>query len=260
MNDARGANDPFDRRTGKAIAQAIIDGLGQDDMAAVVFTRDNRNAQDFTADRSLLRQAIDRFNPMDTVSIRPLLVVGRAQAFLSKMPGYRRAIVFITPQFPTAGAVVGPDLDGADAFGIDEDAEASARDMRVISTGGQVGHVPVYPFSTHGLQAPTVAGLRSGMPWRDATEFDIAMRRIAATTGGRATVSDNAPVRFVPQMFEELGSYYALGFRPSVYALEFHRSGMDTRKGAARSSGGLQSQGSRGGISEFQNLRSSNRQ
>ncbi len=45
--------------------------------------------------------------------------------------------------------------------------------------------------------------------------------------------------------------------RPSIHAMEFYRSGLDTRNGATRTGGGLQSQGCQGGISEFQDLRSS---
>ena len=45
----------------KAIARDVVSRLGPEDRAAVVFTRDSRNVQDFTADRAKLLAAIDHF-------------------------------------------------------------------------------------------------------------------------------------------------------------------------------------------------------
>ena len=47
----------------KDIARRIVDELGPKDLAAVVFTRDNSAAQDFTTDRTRLLRAIDSFRP-----------------------------------------------------------------------------------------------------------------------------------------------------------------------------------------------------
>ena len=50
-------------RTARQIGHRIVEQLGPADLAAVIFTRDNRYAQDFTTERSRLRAAIDRFMP-----------------------------------------------------------------------------------------------------------------------------------------------------------------------------------------------------
>ena len=49
-------------RRARDMATAFIEGLGPTDLAAVVFTRDNRNAQDFTRDRARLLAAANRLS------------------------------------------------------------------------------------------------------------------------------------------------------------------------------------------------------
>jgi VWFA-related protein len=63
MDDALTPQIPFAIQSSRRIAASIIDRLGPADLAAVVFTGDNRKAQDFTGDKTKLRQAIDNFNP-----------------------------------------------------------------------------------------------------------------------------------------------------------------------------------------------------
>jgi VWFA-related protein len=207
MNDAAGGSDSFNRRTGIRIAHRLIDGLGPHDRAAVVFARDNRNAQDLTADRTLLRRAVDQFNPMGTVGIKPFEVLRRAQQFLSDMPGYRRALVFISPVATVSLQTFGPNL-----FGIDEDAEADGRELRAIATGARIGHVPIYMFSTHGLHAPTAQDIRRGGRNAGYEAHLEIFRTIADLTGGRTVAANNSPAQLVPAVFEELASYYALAY------------------------------------------------
>ncbi|MEX2663212.1 MAG: hypothetical protein WD227_14880 [Vicinamibacterales bacterium] len=207
MNDAAGGNDPFDRQTGKRIAHRLIDGLGPEDKAAVVFARDNRHAQDLTADRTLLRRAVDRFNPMRTMGVDGFSVLQRAQKFLNAMPGYRRVLILISP---VASAPVKP--FGPNAFGIDEFAEAQSRQVSAIAAGSRIGHVPIYLFSTHGLHAPTAADMR-GDGRNAAYENHLeTFRTIANLTGGRTIAANNAPADVAPAVLEELSTYYALAY------------------------------------------------
>jgi hypothetical protein len=97
MNDAAGGRDPFYRKTGKEVAHRFIDMLGPDDLAAVVFERDNRKAQDLTNDRILLRRAVEEYRPMATPGIEPMAVLRRTVEFLHSLPGYRRAVVYVSP-------------------------------------------------------------------------------------------------------------------------------------------------------------------
>jgi VWFA-related protein len=224
MNDADGENDPFDRQTGKQVAHRLIDGLGPEDRAAVVFTRDNRHAQDFTGDRTLLRRAVERFNPMFTMGVNRWGVFQRAQEFMSGMPGYRRVLAFISP-VPRGAPTQNP-------FGVDEEAEAVGRAMRGVSAGARISHVPLYVFSTHGLHAPTAQDMRPtfmgsdlgrNRPYDQFVEF---ARTVANQTGGRAIVGNNAPANVVSAVFEELASYYALGYE-STYPPDGRRRWLD---------------------------------
>jgi VWFA-related protein len=212
MDDATGTNDPFERKAGMEVANRIVDLMDRErDLGAVVFTRNNRHAQDFTRDRTLLRQAIGRFNPVPQGHTR---VLDRTLQFLQEMPGFRRAIFFVSAG--QAGAATGA-LRTALQNSLDtaELGRESGADVTLGAVGpGGISHVPVYMFSTVGLKAPTAGDLVSG---RVASLFDNgtaeAFRRTARATGGRAVVDHNLPVAEVPAIFEEMETYYVLGFR-----------------------------------------------
>jgi len=196
LNDSGGGRAPFYGITGRAIAHQFIDRLGPDDRAAVIFVRDNRPAQDFTQDRTLLRRAIDRYDPGGGIPCA-LTVIRRTQEFLQAMLGYRRAIVFVSP------------------VGIGECVD---RDwyLQQIGLAARFAHVPVYAFSAHGLEAPRPDDLRPGNllgnPFARYDGHVELMRTLAGLTEGRATVHTNAPADAVPAVFEELGSYYAVAY------------------------------------------------
>jgi len=61
IDDATIENDPKAVKSVKEIARGIVNRLGPSDLASVAFTRDNRHAQDFTADHARLLKAIDSF-------------------------------------------------------------------------------------------------------------------------------------------------------------------------------------------------------
>jgi VWFA-related protein len=58
MDDATLQSDLHAIGNAKRIAQRFIDRLGPSDVAAVVFTRDNRHAQEYTSDRGGRRRAV----------------------------------------------------------------------------------------------------------------------------------------------------------------------------------------------------------
>ncbi len=60
-DDSTVQSSGFAVNTAREIGRKVIDGFGPVRSRAVVFTRDNRNAQDFTADRARLRAAVDKF-------------------------------------------------------------------------------------------------------------------------------------------------------------------------------------------------------
>jgi VWFA-related protein len=196
LNDSGGGRAPFYGITGRAIAHQFIDRLGPDDRAAVIFVRDNSPAQDFTRDRTLLRRAIDRYDPGGGLPCA-LTVVRRTQEFLQAMPGYRRAIVFVSPV--GIGSCIDPDWY-----------------LQQIGFAARFAHVPVYTFSAHGLEAPRPDDLRPGNlrgnPFARYDGHVELLRTMAGLTEGRATVHTNAPADAVPAVFDELGSYYAVAY------------------------------------------------
>lgn len=230
MNDALGGRDPFYANTGRAIAHRIIDLLGPDDLASVVFVRDNGQAQDFVQDRVLLRNAVDEYRP---ASLAPGVardmatsVLLRTLEFLRPMSDYRRAVVFVTP---SALSLIHDTKPGQDVntWQLDDYLrhhqtldELHDIGPAALSSGGQLAPIPVYTFSALGLPAPTskdirgiLAGVMAGEPLEQWFDQHVdTLRSISDFTGGRATVATNAPAEGVPAMFNELSSYYALAY------------------------------------------------
>jgi VWFA-related protein len=211
MNDARGGIDPFYRKNGKDIAHRFIDLLGPEDLAAVIFVQRNQHAQDLTRDRTLLRRAIDRFDPSHAEALCPLHVVLRTQQFLRSMTAYRPAVVFVSATPPRRYI---------------ECERRPPWDLLDIEHAARFADVPVYTFSAQGLHAATgnelaqagkqAAQGRSAFATIDANAD--ALRTVAGVTGGTATINTNTPAEFVPAVFEELGTYYALAFEQTYPA------------------------------------------
>ena len=223
MDDVLVSRDGFPKQKGKDVAHKVVDGLGPTDLAAIVFAQDNRHAQDFTADRAALRRAIETYNPKP---LHPFLaramslgVVERSSAFLRRMPGYRRAIVWVT----LGPGVLDLEDESLVAWAIEplrpnaitagEGQAALARATDRVAAGGRVAPVPIYAYSTEGLKPVTASEIRGG---RMPSPFgDESMDKVARATGGRLIHSTNAPELEVPSMFGELSSYYAIAFRTS---------------------------------------------
>ncbi len=98
IDDAAIQGVPLAMQNVKKAAKDFIDRLGPSDLAAVVFTRDNRNSQDFTVDRARLRAAVDKF----TLGFRDMGdssmyfrysvdVVRRTVETLARLPDRRKA-------------------------------------------------------------------------------------------------------------------------------------------------------------------------
>ena len=63
MDDATMMLQPAFVKSAKEIGHRAIEQLGPSDLAAVIYTLDNRKSQDFTADRARLHEAVERFAP-----------------------------------------------------------------------------------------------------------------------------------------------------------------------------------------------------
>ena len=83
MDDATTRRDHGESASARKIANAILDQLSPDDLVSVVFT-DLGRPQNWTADRSRIRAAIESFVPKTTTP--PLLPAGSAGAPSSAVP------------------------------------------------------------------------------------------------------------------------------------------------------------------------------
>jgi VWFA-related protein len=221
--------DLFTLKTAKEIARRAIDELGPNDMASVVFTRDNRQPQDFTSDRSRLLAAVDRMdlgcNPRIPAEwrycmVRSAKVMRAAVEFLRGVPDLKSMVLYIT---------VGPNLEmtGPKAAGLGstdtEDNEADLSFSKQFSDVVGAAHaagVPVYGISTMGLVPPTprYGGYFSnptalGIRAEEARNMSHQLRHISDVTGGHAIIFDNAPARLVPRVFVENSLHYTLGYQ-----------------------------------------------
>jgi VWFA-related protein len=210
--------DLYHREIGRKAAHRIVDELGPYDRAAIVFPQFNQHGQDFTADRALLRRAIDTYNPQPLhgwlAQKMSLGTLAKAGGFLAGIPDHRRAIFYLT---------VGPHLQDEDPLdwrsdvmqqldvaATEDEAALLGGIQRVVGTS-RVASVPVYPISTRGLEAPTVGEIQRGSPARSRFANETLLT-IAGASGGRAIYNNNAPDAVVADVFNELSSSYLIAY------------------------------------------------
>ena len=224
LDDATIPSNPMTVRTAKEIAREAIGRLGPEDRAAVLFTRDNSNSQDFTGDRARLVRAIEKLSPGFVRASSPpmpgaprlptpaqgiredalwyhysIQTVRRAAEFLRDAPHRRKTLLYISVGVPvdfapgaTEGTVSSPDAD--------VQRDLAYQVLRAFAEAVRA-NVVIYGFDPAGLQ---VDGMRL------AREF---LQTISENTGGRAVVDTNAPAPQVAPILDESGSYYLLGFQ-----------------------------------------------
>jgi VWFA-related protein len=233
LKDVRVPLDPRAIRDTKRIAREIIDGMGSNDVAAVVYTFNRNAGQEFTTDHARLLAAVDRFavsfgdqsltqNPFSASErgrqsdrfandkdrkpgaageVCPVdecvtMALGNAAEILRGWPGGRKTVALISPQMRAKKM----------------ESRNITADLRQTYAAMQAANVNVYQFDPRGLMvAPAV----------HSDEFGA----FADETGGRAITNTNAPWMLVPQMLRESGSYYLLGFRSTNSGADgrFHR-------------------------------------
>ena len=216
MDDATASPDHGVPRAARQIARAVVDQLGPNDLAAVVFTLDHRS-QNFTDDRRQLIAAIESFAPKSTsapsrwsaanptggtssVFTTPLacrdscltVTLKNVAAALEQTAIGRKTIVLIS--------------SGAPSFSIQNlQAPGELRDLQQVFRSFQQANVNVYPFDPRGLTSDGIV-----------SEKVDSLRVLAENTGGRATVGTNVPWQHVAQVFAENSSYYLLGVLPEA--------------------------------------------
>ena len=210
----------------KKVTKDFIDRLGPSDMAAVVFTRDNRNSQDFTTDRVRLLAAVDKF----TVGFRDMGdsslyfrysvdVVRRTVETLSRLPDRRKAIVYVGQGVPVDLAMAaGPaslGLSGGAFSGSSQRGEMGQLRHLMEQTflAAARANVSVYTLDVCGLR---VEGERTGSGFVCVPGLEVDyLINVATVTGGHAVVNTNDFGPGIDGIIEENSSYYLLGYQAS---------------------------------------------
>jgi len=214
MDDAGTGVDDGEPAAAKRTAHAIVDHLGPNDLAAVVYTYLGRS-QNFTSNRAQLLAAIDAFQPKKWGSAgQPVAcmtreggcqvqAVSRVAEVLRTAPRGRKAVIFLGP---------GPIADFSRNNVNPTDLASSIGNMFQML---QEANATVYTIDPRGL---TVGGLKL-----DELNSEIAL---AEATGGRRIQSTNQMWERVPEIFAENESYYLIGYRSTFGAGpgSFHRT------------------------------------
>ncbi len=224
----RNADIPEARHT----AHAAVDQLGPGDLAAVVYTSVGV-PQNFTADRHLLRAAIDQpFLGLDVDPGDPfgahrgecrcglcsLEVMTNVADAVREVPHRRKMLLFIGSNVAVSTTVI--------------ECFAEVREAREkLQRAAGAANLTIHSFDSNLLQSGGYSDSqqRTIPDVTDATGRSPALIRqgnlafFPGETGGRAIKNTNAPWEPIPAIFEETGSYYVLGFVPgSTKASDYH--------------------------------------
>ena len=184
------ASHPRFRESARQIGRSVLSRLGPKDLAAVVFTGDSRNAQDFTLDRARLLAAVNSFTWATGPSSGPR-AIRQTIEYLSRAPERRKVVVYVAMGIDTSqlsrilGASKRPD-DWQDQI-------AEEGELGEIFRKAQMSMVNVYPIDPSGLNG--LESIRD--PRRYASVHEIAVRAreslqvLASHTGGYAVTNTN---------------------------------------------------------------------
>jgi VWFA-related protein len=204
---AGGWKDVWSNATATRVADTIMEQLGPDDLAAVVYTRLNTKAQNFTADRARLRRAIADIDRKlsDTVDMSiahwrvrctaALDQLTRVTAALQAEPQRRKTILFVSPGISLFTVFDRPTLSG-------DCRQILYRDLLRDTQRGNINIYGIDPGGPPGNIIPQLNRLDG-------------LKALAEHTGGRLILAgkNNDPETRVPPIFDENGSYYLLGFQ-----------------------------------------------
>ena len=215
-------------------AFAVLEDLGPDDKAAVLFTGYGRTAQAFTSNRALLRAAIEKaplfgsdLTPDDSAGrglcycgVCSIDALGRISESLRSLPEQRKILVYIS-----AGSYI--EIPKWTPGSVNECLQRKRDAMHESIRQAHLANVTIQAVDPKGLVTlrgrgadrggvigvPRPAGPLEDIP-RLRQEF---LRTMAETTGGRAVVNNNDMDLQVPGLLAESSSYYLLGIeRPAA--------------------------------------------
>ena len=226
VDDALIPLDPPIVQYSRKILRDIIDKFGPEDLVAIVYTGDSRQAQDFTNDRTKLLASLDKFHPglarwRNGTGQDPQFWLGATNTVLNitetlvAIPHARKAMIWVTPGVP-ANMMVPPGVNTVEA-------EVSFRIKHLtqeIFATAKRANVPIYPIDPCGLLGLKLYVTNGDLAVPDETtsSWNLAMDHMlmtAANTGGRAVVNTNDFTAGITNIFEENKSYYLLAYYPT---------------------------------------------
>ncbi len=224
----------------RRMARALIDSLPPGQSAAVVYALDKSRGQEFTADRTLLRNAVaglvaspdmmtgpgdipvpyDRFNGFEIYKYEAAIGTLRAIASdLATLPRGRKSIVFLSVGLPIGAA----DLDASTGMsggtaGRSADIGRLLHETIGLYQTAQRANVSIYSVSPGGLRAPTAPlssldkMVSSTMNAHPGESNDLYLRALSENTGGFAVVETNDYQGGIERIHRENSSYYLIGY------------------------------------------------
>jgi VWFA-related protein len=225
-------------KSAREIGRLVVDRLGPNDMAAVIFTRDNRNAQEFTNDRARLLKAIDSFEfggrnvgippgfPAISESLAFQQSVGtimRVAGSLTALSQRRKAVVYVTVGVPVDTGIASEPVLAGSGGGATETGAIFQQLMNDLTNTYRKAHlasVNIYTVSPAGVGGMFAFIESERMlnkkvpPYETPANYLDFLVGIAENTGGRAFPERNEFASALDQVFVENGSYYLLGYAP----------------------------------------------
>ena len=238
IDDAMIQHDQRAQQNVRTISSQMIDRLGPSDLAAVIFTRDNRHSQDFTADRGRLLAAAAKFTAGfremgpgeiaggdDLYFMYSLNVLESAIETLSSLPDRRKSIVYIGQGLPVDVGFLAPQVPGLPEGGGASPVMTATMTSRVTSQMRKTferaarANVNVYTVDACGLRAPSPAARYGTRQPTCVPGLEVEyLQTVAENTGARAVINTNDFEPGLSAIFQENASYYLLGFQQAAGA------------------------------------------
>ena len=199
-------------RTRAFLRQFVEKHLAPNDTAAVMLTtgglRDS--GQEFTSNRLLLLNAIDKFDggtPDLSPRLRERNFIGdflELMRFMSKLRGGRKAVIFISENIPSsADAYLVKDRGRARFGGLFSEVDTEFIDALSLATRNNIA---IYPVDPRGLTPEGGASLD------ERTDLNA----LAEVTGGFALIGSNSYAQAFDRLVRENSTYYLIGFNSAV--------------------------------------------
>jgi VWFA-related protein len=200
----------------KTAARQIVEHLGPSDLAAVIYTADSRNMQEFTNDRTKILAAIDRFAPgfggdqelFERYSVGALL---RAAEFLTEIPQRRKALFYVSTGIAVnLEAAAAPTFAGKEGTGGDPVGRASylMEQMQDVFRQAQIANLNIH--------AVDPSALEGNMGDRVFDRHKDFLFTLSENTGGFPIINRDDYDVAIGQVFLENSSYYLIGYEPDT--------------------------------------------